>query len=44
VFNLEVTGGHDFFVGSAGTLVHDHTKVEPVDRPVDAGPVADAAD
>jgi hypothetical protein len=44
VFNLEVAGGHDFFVGSAGALIHDHTTVEPVSRPFDAGPVVAAAD
>lgn len=38
VFNLEVAGGHDFFAGDAGALVHDHTVVEPVDRPFDAPP------
>lgn len=39
VFNLEVTGGHDFFVGKAGLLVHDHTMAEPVDVPFDAAPL-----
>jgi hypothetical protein len=38
VFNLEVAGGHDFFVGSPGTLAHDHTLPEPVAAPFDAPP------
>jgi hypothetical protein len=38
VFNLEVASGHDFFVGSAGALVHDHNLVEPVEKPFDAEP------
>jgi len=38
VYNLEVAGGHDFFVGRAGTLVHDHTAAETVTHPFDAEP------
>ena len=36
VFNLEVAGGHSFFVASRGVLVHDNSLVEPVTRPFDA--------
>lgn len=36
VFNLEVAGSHDFFVGNSATLVHDYTVVAPVDEPFDA--------
>jgi tetratricopeptide (TPR) repeat protein len=36
VYNLDVASGHDFFVGSAGLLVHDHTIVEPVETPFDS--------
>jgi hypothetical protein len=36
VFNLEVASGHTFFVGDAGTLVHDNSPVLPVPRPFDA--------
>jgi hypothetical protein len=38
VFNLEVAGGHSFFVGGRGLLVHDNSLVEPVSRPFDAAP------
>ncbi len=44
VFNLEVGDRHDFFVGTSGVLVHDHTEVEPVERPFDSGPASDFAD
>jgi hypothetical protein len=37
VFNLDVAGGHSFFVGRAGALVHDNgvpgTRLEPFDAP-----------
>ncbi len=35
VFNLEVAGGHSFFVGSGNFLVHDNSLVAPTDRPFD---------
>jgi hypothetical protein len=38
VFNLEVAGGHSFFVGAAGVLVHDNSLVQPVPEPYDAEP------
>jgi hypothetical protein len=38
VFNLDVAAGHDFFVGSTRVLAHDHTVVEPVERPFDGAP------
>jgi hypothetical protein len=38
VFNLEVAGGHSFFVGAAGALVHDNSLVQPVPEPYDAAP------
>jgi hypothetical protein len=42
VFNLEVGGGHSFFVGAAGALVHDNSLVQPVSQPFDAEPVLSA--
>ena len=36
VYNLEVARGHDYFAGTAGLLVHDHTVTEPVAQPFDA--------
>jgi hypothetical protein len=36
VFNLEVAGGHDFFVGAHHALVHDHSIAEPVIAPFDS--------
>jgi hypothetical protein len=39
VFNLEVPGGHDYFVGRAGVLVHDNTAVQPISEPFDAFPL-----
>ncbi len=36
VFNLEVAGGHSFFVGDHGALVHDNSLVQPVAEPFDA--------
>jgi hypothetical protein len=38
VFNLQVAEGASFFVGSAGTLAHDNSLVEPVPAPFDAPP------
>lgn len=38
VFNLQVAAGGSFFVGSAGTLAHDNSLVEPVTTPFDAPP------
>jgi hypothetical protein len=39
VFNLDVAGHHDFFVGQDQTLVHDHTLVPPSYRVFDAVPI-----
>jgi hypothetical protein len=36
VYNLDVAGEHDFFVGTAGLLVHDYSFVQPVLSPFDA--------
>ena len=36
VFNLEVAEGQSFFVGAAGTLVHDNSLVTPAPAPFDA--------
>ena len=35
VYNLEVAGPGDFFVGSGGVLVHDATMVPPVEKAFD---------
>ncbi len=50
VFNLDVAGGHTFFVGRRGLLVHDNglpaSRSEPFDRPADlaaAAPVTPTA-
>ncbi len=40
VFNLEVAGGHDFFVGKAGAMVHDNSLVRPVASPFDSAELA----
>ncbi|WP_435006091.1 polymorphic toxin-type HINT domain-containing protein [Tundrisphaera lichenicola] len=37
VFNLEVEGGHSFFVGTTRALVHDNSLVIPSFEPFDAG-------
>jgi hypothetical protein len=37
VFNLEVAGGHSFFVGKTRALVHDNSLVVPTSEPFDAG-------
>lgn len=42
VFNLEVARGTDFFVGHGGILVHDNSLIDPVARPFDAPPKAEA--
>jgi Pretoxin HINT domain len=36
VYNLDVSGGSDFFVGREGTLVHDNSIVQPTPAPFDA--------
>jgi hypothetical protein len=36
VFNLEIGGDSDFFVGQEGALVHDNSIVRPTTRPFDA--------
>jgi hypothetical protein len=38
VYNLEVFGPHDYFVGKGGALVHDESPIEPVAAPFDAFP------
>ena len=38
VFNLEVASGQSFFVGEAGMLVHDNSRVSPEPKPFDASP------
>jgi len=38
VFNLEVAGNRDYFVGRQGTLVHDYSFVQPVREPFDREP------
>ncbi|MFI5458079.1 MAG: polymorphic toxin-type HINT domain-containing protein [Isosphaerales bacterium] len=38
VFNLEVAGNRDYFVGKLGTLVHDYSFVQPVREPFDREP------
>lgn len=38
VFNLQVASGASFFVGTAGTLAHDNSLVDPVAAPFDAPP------
>jgi hypothetical protein len=37
VYNLEVAGGHSFFVGKSRALVHDNSLVAPTTVPFDAG-------
>jgi hypothetical protein len=41
VYNLEVAGDRDFFVGTTGVLVHDYSFVQPVLEPFDAPPAID---
>jgi hypothetical protein len=38
VFNLDVAGNRDFFVGKSGVLVHDFSFVQPVAEPFDREP------
>ena len=38
VFNLQVAEAQSFFVGTAGTLVHDNSVLQPVIAPFDAAP------
>jgi hypothetical protein len=38
VFNLQVAGGNDFFVGRLGVMAHDNSAVNPVERPFDRVP------
>ena len=45
VFNLEVSEGRDYFVGTTGFLVHDNSLVESTPEPFDApGPALASAD
>ncbi|QEH31913.1 hypothetical protein OJF2_03800 [Aquisphaera giovannonii] len=44
VYNLEVEGNADFFVGGRGALVHDNSFVYPVETPFDALSGGQAAD
>ena len=38
VYNLDVALNRDFFVGTAGLLVHDFSFVQPVSEPFDRQP------
>ncbi|WP_165226160.1 polymorphic toxin-type HINT domain-containing protein [Aquisphaera insulae] len=38
VYNLEIEGNSDFFVGQRGALVHDNSFVRPVEMPFDGLP------
>jgi hypothetical protein len=38
VFNLQIAGGDNFFVGSAGVLAHDNSLVNPAEKPFDRVP------
>jgi len=38
VFNIEMAGTHNFFVGGQGALVHDNSLVQPTPEPFDAAP------
>jgi hypothetical protein len=38
VYNLQLTGGNSFFVGTQGILAHDNSLVNPVEHPFDAPP------
>jgi hypothetical protein len=42
VFNFEVAGGHSFFVGRQGILVHDNSPIQPASEPFDAAPALTA--
>jgi hypothetical protein len=44
VFNLQIAGGDNFFVGAEGVLAHDNSLVNPAEKPFDRVPsVADIA-
>jgi hypothetical protein len=44
VFNLQISGGDDFFVGAEGVLAHDNSLVNPAEKAFDRVPsVADIA-
>jgi hypothetical protein len=38
VFNLQIAGGENFFVGAAGVLAHDNSLVNPAEKPFDRVP------
>ncbi len=38
VFNLQLAGGDDFFVGKEGVLAHDNSLVNPAEKPFDRVP------
>src|SRR3954471_5252283 len=39
VFNLQVAGGDNFFVGAEGVLAHDNGLVNPAEKPFDRVPI-----
>ena len=39
VFNLQLAGGDDFFVGNEGVLAHDNSLVNPAEKPFDQVPL-----
>ena len=39
VFNLQVAGGDNFFVGADGVLAHDNSLVNPAEKPFDRAPL-----
>ncbi len=39
VFNLQVAGGDNFFVGAEGVLAHDNSLVNPAEKPFDHVPI-----
>ena len=39
VFNLQVAGGDNFFVGAEGVLAHDNSLVNPAEKPFDRVPI-----
>jgi hypothetical protein len=41
VYNLQITGGDNFFVGEQGVLAHDNSLVNPTERPFDRVPAID---
>jgi len=42
VYNLDVAGNRNFFVGAEGLLVHDFSFVQPVAEPFDRQPDLEA--